>query len=241
MVDEAHKVASRQRSMFFEEVLGSRARRALYVTATPFSLSVDQLHERIEDMYVVTGAALSVLAPLWKDLDRFRDIVFSRGELPKTLKAALEQRLGRHLVRSLWRGEIANGVPRRNAVRAPVAVPEHDEERAQAMLALETAFVHLEGAGGRTHATAHRETLCSSYAAIRGAAEQSRRRRVAFAPHLLSLARFLPARGQLPKFQGVLAYLVDVARRREKAVVFCARIATVTALRQALHERLRTK
>ena len=68
----------------------------------------------------------------------------SRGELPKTLKAALEQRLGRHLVRSLWRGEIANGVPRRNAVRAPVAVPEHDEERAQAMLALETAFVHLE-------------------------------------------------------------------------------------------------
>ena len=107
------------------------------------------------------------------------------------------------------------------------------------MLALETAFVHLEGAGGRTHTTAHRETLCSSYAAIRGAAEQSRRRRVAFAPHLLSLARFLPARGELPKFQGVLAYLVDVARRREKAVVFCARIATVTALRQALHERLR--
>src|SRR5262249_33540265 len=45
-------------------------------------------------------------------------------------------------------------------------------------------------------------------------------------------------RGELPKFEGVLAYLEDVARRREKAVVFCARIATVTALRQALHERL---
>ena len=50
VVDEAHKVASRQRSMFFEEVLGSRARRALYVTATPFSLSVESLRERIEDM-----------------------------------------------------------------------------------------------------------------------------------------------------------------------------------------------
>ena len=36
-----------------------------------------------------------------------------------------------------------------------------------------------------------------------------------------------------------MSQLVDVARRREKAVVFCGRIATVSAFRRALHLRFR--
>ncbi len=238
IVDEAHKVASSQRSMFFAEVLGSRARRALYVTATPFSLSIEQLYERIEDMHVVTGVASDELATLRKELERFRDIVLSRAQLSMALKLGLEQRLRRFLVRSLWRQEIQEGVPRRKAVQFHVANAVKDDQQAHAMLALETALVRLAGSGGRTHSTAHRETLCSSYAAIRDAAELSQARGVAFAPHLARLAAILPAKGELPKFEAVLAYLADIARRREKAVVFCGRVATVTALRRALQEHL---
>lgn len=238
VVDEAHKVASDQRSMFFAEVLGSRARHALYVTATPFSLSVEQLYERIEDMHVVTGAAMDDLARLWKDLEHFRDIVLSRGDLPRPLKRGLELRLRRYLVRSLWRPEVAEGVPRRKPVQMLVTDSVQDEQQAYATFALETALVRLVGTGARTHNTAHRETLCSSYAAIREAAELSQARGVAFAPHLVSLAAVLPSKGELPKFEAVLDYLTDIARRREKAVVFCGRIATISALRRALRGRL---
>lgn len=241
VVDEAHKVASHQRSMFFSEVLGSRAKRALYVTATPFSLSVEQLYDRIKDMHVVTGASTNDLATLWKELERFRDIVLSRGELPQGLRLALKQRLRRYLVRSLWKPEISEGVPRRKAEQVPITNSPQDEQRAQAMLALETSLVRLAGSGGRTHSTAHRETLCSSYAAIRDAAERSRGHGAAFAPHLASLTAILPSKGELPKFEAVVRHLSEIARRREKAVVFCGRIATVTALRRALHQQLRSE
>jgi hypothetical protein len=238
VVDEAHKVASSQRSMFFAEVLGSRARRALYVTATPFSLSIDQLLERIEDMHVVTGTSTNDLAALRKELEGFRDIVLARGVVTKRFKLGLEQRLRRYLVRSLWKPEIAEAVPRRKPVQMPVTDSAQDEQGAYAMLALETALVRLTGTGGRTHSTAHRETLCSSYAAVRASVDLSRAREVAFAPYLLNLAAILPSKGELPKFEVVLKYLADIARRREKAVVFCGRIATVAALRRALHEQL---
>lgn len=238
VVDEAHKVASHQRNMFFQDVLGSRARRALYVTATPFSLSIDQLYERIADMHVVTGAPTDALVLLRKEMERFRDIVLSRHELPTRLRLGLQERLGRYLVRSLWPQEITAGILRRS-VKTLVTDPVKDVEHAHVMLALETALVGLEGTGARTHSTAHRETLCSSYDAIRDAADRSRVSGAAFASRLTSLAEILPAKGELPKFETVAAYLSNIARRREKAVVFCGRVATVTALRRALHEQLR--
>jgi superfamily II DNA or RNA helicase len=241
IVDEAHKVASHQRMMFFEEVLGSRAARAIYVTATPFSLSVEQLYDRIEDMHVVTGHTTDALAALWKDLERFRDIVLSRGDLPRMLRTSLEQRLRRYLVRSLWKTDIAEGVPRRKSAQVPVPNSLQDQERAHAMLGLETALVRVAGIGARTHSTAHRETLCSSYAAIRDAAKRSRSRRTAFAPELHRLMAILPSKGEQPKFEAVASYLSKLARSREKVVVFCGRIATVTALRRALNHDLRSE
>lgn len=239
VVDEAHKVASDQRSMFFAEVLRSRARRALYVTATPFSLSVDQLCERIADMHVVTGTPSDGLKTLEKDLEIFGEIVRSRGPLPPSLKRRLEDRLRRYLVRSLWGDEVARSVPRRKTVPLDVNASIQDEGQAHAMLALETAFVRLSEARGRTHSTTHRETLCSSYAAIREAAESSRARGAAFAPYVASLAAVLPSQGEMPKFEAVLAQLAELARRQEKAVVFCGRVATIAELRRALHARLR--
>jgi hypothetical protein len=223
--------------MFFANVLESRARRALYVTATPFSLSIEQLYERIEDMHVVTGASTEDLQPLWEDMNKFRDIVQSRSKLPGQLKLRLQERLHRYLIRSLWPKELNGGIQRRKP-HTLITNPVKDEEHAQAMLALETALIGLEGTGARTHSTAHRETLCSSYAAIRKAANDSISGGAAFATRLAKLQEILPAKGELPKFEAVVAYLADIARRREKAVVFCGRIATVAALRRALHHQL---
>jgi hypothetical protein len=208
------------------------------VTATPFSLSVEQLYDRIEDMHVVTGTATDDLAKLREDLEWFRDVVLSRVELPLARKQGLQRRLRRYLVRSLWTLEISDGVLRRKPVPFRVTDSVRDDEQAHAMLALETALVRLAGSGGRTHSTAHRETLCSSYAAIRDAADKSQARGVAFAPHLVHLAAILPSKGELPKLEAMLAYLADIARRREKAVVFCGRVATVAAFRRALQESL---
>lgn len=241
IVDEAHKVASQQRGMFFSEVLGSRADRALYVTATPFSLSVEQLYDRIDDMHVVTGASTGGLAILWKELERFRDVVLARNDLSREAKLALEKRLRRYLVRSLWKADIAEGVPRRKAEQVRILASPQDEDRAHAMLALETSLVRLAGSGGRTHGVVHRETLCSSYAAIREAARQSTSRGTTFAPHLHGLTEILPSRRESPKFEAVASYLAQIARRREKVVVFCGRIATVSALRRTLNEELRTE
>jgi len=224
--------------MFFEQVLGSRARRTLYVTATPFSLSADQLYERIEDMHVVTGSATDELSTLWNDLQNFRDAVVLRGRLQVALKARLEQRLRRYLVRSLWEPEIAEGVPRRKHLSLPGIAAIQGEQQAYAMLALETELVHISATGARTHSTAHRETLCSSYAAIRDAAERNRKLRAPFAPRLANLTNILPSKAEVPKFERAVAYLASIARRREKAVVFCCRVATITALRRALHQEL---
>lgn len=238
VVDEAHKVASRQRSMFFAEVLGSRAERALYVTATPFSLSIDQLYDRIEDIHIVTGGSKDHLEALWKDLERFRDAVVARSDLPRDAKHAFEERLRRYLVRSLWANEIQPGVKRRTPTRASSDDLVSDERRAYAMLGLETALVQYGHAGGKTHSVAHRETLCSSYAAIREAASVSHERNAGFASQLDELVSLLPPKGDSPKFEAVVSYLAALAHRREKAVVFCGRLATVRALRKALHVRV---
>ena len=187
---------------------------------------------------VVTNAPRDGLSSLEKDLESFRDIVLARGPLPTVLKQRLEGRLRRYLVRSLWDAQLLDGVPRRAPVQLRATDASSDEQRALATLALETALVRLSARGARTHSTAHRETLCSSYAAIREAARGGQRRATAFAASLTSLADVLPANRELPKFERVLEYLVDLARRREKAVVFCGRIATVHALRRALHDRL---
>jgi hypothetical protein len=159
--------------MFFAESLGKRTRRALYVTATPFSLSVEQLCERIDDMHVVTGASREEFMKLEKDLLRFRDIVKSRGQLPVAFKQGLEGQLRRYLVRSVWEPEIAPGILRRKQVPPPAVTMLGSEGQAYTMFALETAFLRLAEIGARTHSTAHRETLCSTYAAIRRAAKRS--------------------------------------------------------------------
>jgi hypothetical protein len=74
----------------------------------------------------------------------------------------------------------------------------------------------------------HRETLCSSHAAIRRWDDGD-----AGAPDLPPFLKRIPAilpTGESPKFERAAEYLIGCAKARQKVVVFCKRTATIKAL-----------
>lgn len=244
VVDEAHKVIDGQREVFFTEVLNGRAARVLYVTATPFAMNVDDLIDLIEDMFECVGDEASRVDPLRASLDQFRAIVESRGEVSQKDKAKLEKALGAYLVRSCWPSEMQPGkgralIPRRRQINLP-ATSKGDitEEMTLASLALETAFRRLQEQHTHTHRATHRETLCSSYAAIRKAA-QNTNAKTTLPKYLRALSSLIPAAHESPKFETATAFLQNMARRKQKVVVFCKRLATVHRLRQEIHNALK--
>jgi hypothetical protein len=246
VVDEAHKTASERRQLFLLNTLGNRAQRVLYVTATPFALSVEDLYERIEDMHELTGKPGDSLGGLWRDLGDFRDAVRRRQPLLPGLKDRLEGRLRRYLVRSLWPEEIVAGTPRRRVISMSKASSKAarslltsvgDEAQAIAILALERTFLRIVEAGEAIHRASYRETLCSSYAAIREAVRVAGHRRTSVSGLFAQLDPLLP-REESAKFRAVARLLCDFALRGEKVVVFCRRKATIHALRRELRSGL---
>lgn len=240
VVDEAHKLAGYGRHLFFWTVLRNRAKRALYVTATPFALSVDELFERIKDMYDVTGTSTDRLEELKKSLDDFRDKVRTRKPVLSSSKKEVEKTLGSYLVRSLWDNELKPGVPRRVVKKIPVRpLTSQSDRQIFATLALETAFVQLEKKGYKAHRATHRETLCSSYRAIRDAIKRRSEEDLFLPTYLSRLPDLLPKSQESPKFEAVLKFLVYHARKHEKVVVFCKRLSTISELRKRLHSALK--
>ncbi len=233
VVDEAHKLAGVQRRVFFQEVLGGRSERALYVTATPFALDVSDLFDRIQDIFGATGRDVGRLEPLRRLLDQYRECVEARQPLPPAVRRGVQYELGQFLVRSTWSSEFPGTARDRRKVHRLVAMDATENEaHALAALVLERAFYSLERGGGRTHRAVHRETLCSSHAAIRDAAERSERG--SRWPSLLAAVPPLLPPDESPKFQKAVSFLIDLARRREKVVVFCKRLATIDALAAAI-------
>lgn len=237
IVDEAHKASSDGRSHFFEAVMSKRTKRVLYVTATPFALRLSELHEHLKDLHDATGEAYDRLEAVWDRVREFADVVDQRGEAERALKTDVQERLGRYLVRSLWPDSLKTGTPTRTVVSLEASLGEDSddtERRATALLALETGLVDVFRHGGRTHAAAHRETLNSSYAAIRHASK-GKSGGVTPPAFLKRLAtEILPARAESPKFQRVYEYLVSCALDRQKVVVFCRRQATIQEFRTRL-------
>lgn len=241
VVDEAHKMDSKQRNLFLRETLRKRCRKVLYVTATPFSLSVEQLIDRIHDMHVVTGTTGTGLINLETELRGFRAAVLDPNvPMPDEKKRKLERKLRSYLVRSVWPEKMANGLPRRQNLPLRPDMKVSDRRQAYAMLGLETSFARLAKDKARTYVATHRETLSSSYAALRAAAKASAENGSKFARHLHPLCDLLPKSGELPKFDAVCSELVRQALRGEKVVVFCSRIATINALRRALNKTFKS-
>ena len=241
VVDEAHKLAGRQRNLFFSKVINGRAKRVLYVTATPFALKIDDLYDRIMDMHDLAGIEAEKLPGLRKKLEKFQDIVRLRKPITEQLKKEVKNSLGQYLIRSLWEEKLKKGVPRRVPKKIPKLQISRGAQQTYATLGLETAFLQLEKEGRRTHRATHRETLCSSYRAIRDAVQKQSEEDKTWPSYLKNLPSLLPSHRESPKFEAVLQYLIKSARCREKVVVFCKRLATIRELRRKLHEALKAE
>jgi hypothetical protein len=238
VVDEAHKVTDGQREVFFTEVLNGRAEKVLYVTATPFALDLDELLDIIEDMFECVGADTSPVNLLRSSLDQFRNVVETRGHFSQSDKAKLQNELGAYLVRSCWPSELQPGKGPRRLPKQLTATTTFNEEMTLASLALETAFLRIQSQNARTHRASHRETLCSSYAAIRESI-QKKEAKFTLDNYFRALGNLIPTNHESPKFETAAAFLQATARRKQKVVVFCKRLATVRRLRQEIHRNLK--
>ncbi len=240
IVDEAHKLESDQRTVFMSEVLDGRVKRALFVTATPFALRVAQLIDRLNDIYDVTewpGKA-GKLKAVKGDVKEFADTVGRNAGAAHELRERVEASLGRYLVRSRWPERISKqGPPRRDNKLIPHNISRQiTETDAFAILALETAYRRISNCGERVHRASYRETLCSSYSAVRKSMTRKDLEEKSPVPRFLKgLDDFIPRNSESPKFQNALSFLVQSARGRHKVVVFCKRTATVERMRREIH------
>lgn len=236
VVDEAHKMAADGRRIFLEETLSARARKALYVTATPFALRVDDLVDRIRDLFTVTGQSTKALSDLTRDLQAYTRVVDHGDDLEPGLRRRIQSGLGRYLVRSIWPATFpGTNRPRRQVTHLHPQVATEDLRQGLAAIALEDAFGEIQEEHCQTHRATHRETLCSSYAAIRAAADRPAGR------IFKRLTKLLPTGTDSPKFERAVDHLASCAELRQKVVVFCKRTETIQALAQAVTRTDRIK
>lgn len=230
VIDEAHKLEAHQRHVFFEEVLGGRADRALYLTATPFAMDIGELFNRIKDIHLATGQIEDGLSDLNSDLEKYRGIVDAEDGLDPALKKNIEQKLGRYLVRSTWPAHFKGAkLLRRKIISLPAEIAGTCSGKySHATLALETAFVKLQQSRLKAHRAVHRQTLCSSYSAIRNAAVESDTS-PAWKKLMGQLCLLLPS-DESPKLVEAVRYLCECAEKRKKVLVFANRIATIEKL-----------
>jgi hypothetical protein len=167
------------------------------------------------------------------------------ADVPAGFKAQLQSRMRKFLVRSRW-PETLDGtdIPRRLPVPNPVKAAPGTWEDALAQLGLETAFIRLLDAGARTHIATHRETLCSSYAAIRKS-DSHNQEWVQLKDGLITLLPPTPT--ESVKFEAVVRMLLDGVRRgsrglpaHKKIVVFCKRTETIKKLAARLNAGLKS-
>jgi ERCC4-related helicase len=241
VVDEAHKLESDQRTIFMSEVLAGRVSRALFVTATPFALNVEQLMDRLGDLYDATAwpGKERRIETVKIDVETFVGNVGKDADAASGSRGRVEESLGRYLVRSRWPDRFGkHGADRRSHQPIPPrkvnrAITETD---ALAILALETAYRRIANCGERVHRASYRETLCSSYAAVRKTLKRKDiEERTPLPRFLQGLANFIPRNGESLKFQTAKDFLVQCANERHKVVVFCKRTATVELMRREIH------
>lgn len=246
VVDEAHKLESDQRTVFMSEVLDGRVARALFVTATPFALDVQQLLDRLGDLFDATAWPDKErrIGTVRDDVDEFARAVGKDTDAASGLRDRVEGSLGRYLVRSRWPERFGKRViPRRRHAPIPrEGSPAITETDAFAILALETAYRRIANCGKRVHRASYRETLCSSYAAVRKSLQlKDIEERTPLPPFLQGLADFIPRTGESLKFQTAMDFLLQSVDERRKVVVFCRRTATVERMHRDLHARMAAK
>lgn len=231
IIDEAHKLEGTARQRVITRLLRRRFRKCLFVTATPFALSVEQFRHRLLEFANASTCPRSFSEEINAlPLKEFARAVADDDEYGG--KARLETALRRYMVREPWDHSRSRRVETwRAAANTDALVPT---------LVLERVIDAVLSAGERTHIASRRESLCSSWAA---ATESLERAPIAHADgwdHILRrmVTGSAGAVRPDPKMTTAVEKLVELAQRGEKTVVFTERIATARLLKKLLEAKL---
>ena len=228
MVDEAHKLEGRRRGSVVTCLLSGRFRKGVWVTATPFALSLTELRHRLEQFEHVAGAPRDYRATLDAlPLAEYQRAVSERADFPK--RDALERGLRRQLVRSTWSHRHERQiVDWTRPATGPALLPS---------MALERVLANVLEHGQQTHVASLRETLCSSWAATLKSIETGALKRFAGDPWVGRLERALNVSvREDPKLRVAVEEIARLAAHGEKTVVFTHRTETSAVLVRELSQ-----
>lgn len=228
IVDEAHKLESSRRSRVVTHLLSQKFRKAVWVTATPFAMTLAELGRRLkqfehsQDAQSDYGHIIDALP-----LEAFRRAVSSGNDFLQL--ATLESALRRRMVRSTWNNSKDRLIRDWTRVASgPALLPS---------MVLERVISNLVASSDRTHIASVRETLCSSWAATLHSLENGALSRLKSDPWVSHLRSLLKDSIHLdPKLREVVDRLVELTLAGEKTVVFTHRTETSVAIVEALQQ-----
>jgi len=241
IVDEAHRLEARGRKTAMDLLLNGRAKKILYVTATPFALNVSQLEGLLECFSYCIGCDADSLKERIRDigLADFEKAVRLGDEYPDL--QLLQQRLRRWIVRRTW-PENGRTLVRRSSVWK---IPPNLEAGFISTVALERAIAEMLREASRTHIASRRAGLCSSWAAARRSLKDSPIGEFGSEAWnwaaLAAKALYRNASDDSPKIQTVVDRIAQAVHAGSKILVFSERSETLTKLRTLIARALQPR
>jgi Type III restriction enzyme, res subunit/Helicase conserved C-terminal domain len=227
IVDEAHKLEGDRRGRVVTHLLSGKFRKGVWVTATPFALTVNELRRRLlqfEHASEAPGDYRPTIEAL--PLAPYQRAVSERTDFAPLLE--LQSALRRRMVRSTWgKHNERRVIDWTRAATGATLLPS---------MVLERVMTNLLSEGRRTHVASIRETLCSSWAATLESLRNGALRNAAKDPWVAQLRNVLEGMTPLdPKLCAAVEELATLAQRGEKTVVFANRIETSVTLVNAIN------
>jgi superfamily II DNA or RNA helicase len=226
IVDEAHKLEGDRRGSVVTHLLSGKFRKGVWVTATPFSLTLSELRRRLRQFEHAAGAPLEYRETI-NDLPlaEYQRSVSERVDFRRLPE--LQTALRRRMVRSTWNN--------RNERRILDWTGEATGAALLPTMVLERVISNIMSAGDRTHVASVRETLCSSWAATLESLNDGALARFRHEPWMARLQKVLTNAVHLdPKLCTAVDQLAKLAYAGEKTVVFTHRTETSAMLVSAL-------
>lgn len=231
IVDEAHKLEGTARQRVVTRLLHKRFRKCIFVTATPFALSVEQFRRRLLEFQHASTSSRSFV----EEIKRLPLTDFSRAVGTGNFfhgKSSLEATLRKYMVRDTW--------DHTNERQSRIWRATAQEDSIVPTLLLERIIDGILSGKGQTHIASRRESLCSSWAA---AVQSFERSPVTFGENWSDLLGRVVSDangGTLPdpKMITAVTELTELALSGKKVVLFTQRNATAVLLHKLLRAKL---
>lgn len=232
IVDEAHKLEGRRRGSVVTHLLSGKFRKGVWVTATPFALTLDELRRRLREFQHAASAKRDYESAIDQlPLADYERAISDRADFPK--RKELEEALRRRMVRDTW--------DNRKARRILDWTRKAAGEALLPSMVLERVISNVLSTGKRTHVASVRETLCSSWRATLDSLENGALARFRDDPWVRRLRILTDSVKLDPKLREAVEQLAKLAADGEKTVVFTHRTETSAILVKALLEDPRIK